>query len=101
MLADSSSTGDSTGDSTDNPTWADDGSCIAGPHGEWVIAPVVSAETLIVTELDHAKVRAERHNFDPAGHYSRPDVLWLTLYQRRLRSITITERDIGEEPRPG
>ena len=71
--------------------WADGGSCIAGPDGEWVVAPVVNTEGLIVAELDHAKVRAARHNFDPAGHYARPDVLSLTLDQRRQRGITIAE----------
>ncbi len=80
--------------------WADGGSCIAGPDGEWVIAPVVDTETLLIAELDHAKVRQQRHNFDPAGHYARPDVLSLTLDQRCQHAITIAERGTGEEPPP-
>ncbi len=78
--------------------WADGGSCIAGPDGQWVVAPVAESETLIVAELDHAKVREQRHNFDPVGHYARPDVLSLTLDQRRQSAITIAERGSGDAP---
>jgi nitrilase len=57
--------------------FANGGSCVAGPGGEWIVAPVVGEEKLIVAELDHRRVREERHNFDPAVHYARPDVLQL------------------------
>ncbi|WP_282604481.1 carbon-nitrogen hydrolase family protein [Pelagibius sp. Alg239-R121] len=63
--------------------FANGGSCIAGPDGEWLIKPVVDREALLVAEIDHCRVREERQNFDPAGHYSRPDVTSLVVNRKR------------------
>lgn len=70
---------------------ADGGSCLAAPDGEWVIEPVVGKEFLKVAEIDHKQVRMERHNFDPAGHYSRPDVTKLHVNRERQQIIQIDE----------
>ncbi|MDH5381866.1 MAG: carbon-nitrogen hydrolase family protein, partial [Cyclobacteriaceae bacterium] len=66
---------------------ADGGSCVAGPDGKWVLEPVVGKEGLFITEIDIKSVFKERNNFDPTGHYSRPDVLQLQLNSKRLGSI--------------
>lgn len=71
--------------------YADGGTCIAGPDGQWVVPPVVGEEKLVVATLDHRRVREERQNFDPAGHYSRPDVTRLTVDRRRQSTVEVVD----------
>ena len=62
------------------------GTCVAGPDGEWVIEPVRNEEGIVWADLDIGEVAKQRQNFDPAGHYSRPDVLHLEVNRSRLTS---------------
>ena len=64
-------------------TWANGGSCIASPDGEWLVAPVEATEQTLTAELDIEAIRRARHNFDPSAHYSRPDVTSLKVDRRR------------------
>ncbi len=76
-------------------TLADGGSCLAGPDGEWIIEPVVGQETLTTAVISHQKVREERQNFDPTGHYSRPDVTRLVVNRERQSVLEITSDNQG------
>lgn len=71
---------------------ANGGSCIAGPDGEWVVKPVLNKEGNIYQTLDFNRVLEERQNFDPVGHYSRPDVTQLTV--NRERQTTVLFKDV-------
>ncbi|MFN3192595.1 MAG: carbon-nitrogen hydrolase family protein [Aureliella sp.] len=70
---------------------ANGGSCIAGPDGEWVVPPASSVEQIVVAELDHGFVLRERQNFDPSGHYSRPDVTKLIVNRQRQSVIELQD----------
>ncbi|MEX0313408.1 MAG: carbon-nitrogen hydrolase family protein [Allomuricauda sp.] len=66
---------------------ANGGSCIAGPDGEWIVEPIVDQEGLIYQILDFNRVYEERQNFDPVGHYSRPDVTKLSVNRERQSTV--------------
>jgi nitrilase len=67
------------------------GSCIAAPDGTWVIEPVIEQEALLVAVIDINEVIKERQNFDPSGHYSRPDVFTLKVDTTRQSIIEFSE----------
>ncbi len=75
----------------ETPLIADGGSCIAAPDGSWLVEPCTGEERCLVATLDHAFIRRERHNLDLAGHYSRPDVVQLTLNSVRQTTLRILE----------
>ncbi|EAZ80481.1 carbon-nitrogen hydrolase family protein [Algoriphagus machipongonensis] len=71
---------------------ADGGSCIAGPDGKWILEPVQYKEGLLIETLDINRVLEERQNFDPVGHYSRPDVLQLKVNRERQSSVKFDQQ---------
>ncbi len=70
---------------------ANGGSCIAGPDGEWIIAPVLHKDGLIIQTIDFNRVYEERQNFDVVGHYSRPDVTKLMVNRERQQIIEVKD----------
>ena len=72
---------------------ANGGSCLAAPDGTWVIEPLLQEEKLLIATIDHRKVREERQNFDPSGHYSRPDVFQLSVNRKRQGLVRFEEPD--------
>jgi nitrilase len=83
-------------------TYHTGGSAIAAPDGTWLVEPVEQEERLVVADIDLAAVRGERHNFDPTGHYSRPDVFDVRVDRRRREasqfSDSTTETTTSPQP---
>lgn len=63
----------------DEPVLIRGGSCIVGPLGQVLAGPVFGEETILTADLDPAELPRARFDFDPVGHYSRPDVFRLTV----------------------
>ena len=55
------------------------GSCIVDPRGCYVAEPVWNKEAILYADLDMSEVPKRRMEFDPVGHYARPDVLRLDI----------------------
>jgi nitrilase len=53
------------------------GSAILAPDGSYLAGPAYDDEAILYAELDPAQLAGARQQFDPAGHYHRPDVLRL------------------------
>ena len=70
---------------------ANGGSCVANPDGSWLIEPIVNSEGVFCTEIYLNRIYQERQNFDPSGHYSRPDVTQLHLNRERQSTLKVKE----------
>jgi nitrilase len=66
------------------------GSALAGPDGTWLVEPVAHEERLVVGDIDTAVVYGERQNFDPTGHYGRPDIFEVRVDRSRRRASAFT-----------
>jgi len=72
-------------------------STIVGPRGEVLAGPLVEQEGILYAELDAARARAARMEFDPVGHYARPDVFRLLVDTRQQLS---TQQDPAADGPP-
>ncbi len=66
---------------------ANGGSCLVGPDGNFIIEPIMNKEGIFTKTIDHNRVLEERQNFDPVGHYSRPDVTKLIVNRERQSTV--------------
>ncbi len=71
--------------------FASGGAIIVAPDGTVLAAAEKHEETIIYADLDLSLVREARQNFDPTGHYSRPDVLQLNVDRQRRDPATFTD----------
>jgi nitrilase len=64
---------------------------VAAPDGSWLLEPQVEQEGLWCVDLSIDAVARERQNFDPAGHYSRPDVTRLEVNRKRQKTVSFED----------
>ncbi|PZS36962.1 MAG: hypothetical protein DLM58_00545 [Pseudonocardiales bacterium] len=87
--------GETYGDEDD---WMSRGqSIIIAPGGEVLTGPLVEEEGILYAEIDPDQPRLERRQFDPVGHYSRPDVFRLHVDTSPRHSVTFHNDDPGAE----
>jgi|SRR5947207_3123336 len=63
-------------------------SAIVAPGGELLAGPVTEREEILYAEVDAAVAQASRREFDPVGHYARPDVFRLSVNTAEQRPVT-------------
>ena len=72
---------------------AEGNSAIIGPEGEVLAGPLVGEEGIVYAEVDIARARTARRQFDPVGHYARPDIFRLEVDRSPNRAVTVRVSD--------
>jgi len=75
-------------------------STIVGPDGEILAGPLTGEDGIVYAEIDVSAARTARQQFDAAGHYSRSDILRLTVDTTPHAAVAFRGVDTGE-PAPG
>ena len=65
---------------------------IVEPGGAIVAGPVTEREEILYAEIDPAVISASRREFDPVGHYARPDVFQLTVDTTARQAVSFRAR---------
>jgi nitrilase len=68
------------------------GSCVVGPLGQVLAGPVFGEEVVLTADIDPADIPRARFDFDPVGHYARPDVFRLVVNESPAPAVEFEER---------
>src|ERR1700744_1113682 len=55
------------------------GACIVSPLGDLLAGPLWDREGVLTAEIDLREIPKAQYDFDPVGHYSRPDIFKLSV----------------------
>ena len=75
-------------------------SVIVGPDGEILAGPLTGEDGIIFAHIDAAAARTARQQFDPVGHYSRSDILRLTVDATPRAAVSFHRNDAEAAPSP-
>lgn len=73
------------------------GSVIISPSGTILAGPNYEGEALITADLDLGDIARAKFDFDVVGHYSRPEVLRLTVNDQPMKPVSYTSAVAGTE----
>ncbi|MHB0785130.1 carbon-nitrogen hydrolase family protein [Bradyrhizobium sp. 5.13L] len=76
------------------------GSCIIDPLGEVIAAPNFEGEAILRASLDLNAIDRARFDFDPVGHYSRPDIFQLTVDETPRSNLHVVNRAPARQADP-
>lgn len=61
------------------------GSAILSPLGDYLAGPLYGSEGILYADLDPDALAGARFDFDPVGHYARPDIFSFAVDERSQR----------------
>ena len=67
------------------------GSAIYDPLGKLLAGPVFGEDALLTAELDLSVIASAQMDFDPVGHYARPDVFSLKVNTAPQQAVQLGE----------
>ena len=85
------------------------GSVIIDPLGEVLAGPLYDQPGILIADIDVGDITRARFDFDPVGHYARPDVFHLDVnrsarttvaYHASQRAVPSLDRDGAPSPEP-
>jgi nitrilase len=81
------------------------GSCIIGPLGEILVPPNFEGECIQRASIDLSELDRARFDFDPVGHYARPDIFQLLVDETPRTNVVSINRahdpGVGSSPFAG